>query len=201
MRNDTWHPIAGGITEYKLKRTGGRLYCIVRSSYIDNLGYSNGSHNHKHVNIANVSGDFKPFTFNKTLDIRFNLFLDSRIYRSIVLNDRYPFWDQNRFKKLRTFYPHKWIEIGENLAYKLKDGYVFFKFEPSLIIGDSESKCNVLICSNRRDHYPFKKLFENPYLNIFNRNERLNKKEKTYLKCLELGFNCFERKKIPLRKY
>ena len=193
MKNDTWHPITGGITEYKLKRMGGRLYCIVRSSYIDSLGYSNGRHYHKHVNIANVSGDFKPFAFNKTLDIRFNLFLDSRIYRSNVLSNRYPFWDQNRFKKLRTFYPHKWIEIGENLAYKLKDGYVFFKFDPSLIIGDSESKYSVLICSNRRDHYPFKKLFEKPYLQIFNRNEKLNNKEKTYLRSLELGFNCFER--------
>ena len=109
MRSDTWHPIAGGITEYKLKPREERLYCIVRSSYINNLGYSNGRHYHKHVNIANVSGDFKPFTFNKTLDIRFNLFIDSRIYRSNVLNDRYPFWDQNKLKELRTFYPHKWI--------------------------------------------------------------------------------------------
>lgn len=171
---------------------GGRLYCIVRSSYIDSLGYSNGRHYHKHVNIANISGDFKSFTFNKTLDIRFNLFIDSRIYRSMVLNNRYPFWSQERLKSLRTVYPYKWIEIGENLAYKLKNGFIFFRFDPSLIIGDSESNYSVLICSNRQDHYPFKRLFENPYVLIFNRNEKLNKKEKSHLRCLELGFNCFE---------
>jgi len=193
MRSDFWHPIAGGITDYKLKPMGGKVYCLVRASYINNLGFSNGKHPHKHVNIANVSGDFKPFSFKKTLDIRFNLFIDSRIYKRTVLNDKYPIWDKNRLKKLKTIYPHKWIEIGENLAYKLKEGYFYLKFVPSLIIGDSESKYSVLICSNRRDHYPFKKLFENPYLIIFNQNERLNKKEKTYLKSLELGFNCFER--------
>ena len=192
MRDDNWHSIAGGISEYKLKRTGGRVYCIVKSSYINNLGYSNGRHYHKHVNIANVSGDFKPFTFNKTLEIRFNLFIDKRIYRNNVLSNRYPFWNQNKLKELRTFHPNKWIEIGENLVYKLKDGYIFFKFDPYLIIGDSESKSSVLICSNRRDHYPFKKLFENPFVTIFNSNEKLNKKEKNYLKGLELGFNCFE---------
>ncbi len=196
IRNNNWHPIAGGITEYRSKRREGRDYCIVKSSFIDSLGYSNGRHYHKHVNIANVSGDFKPFSFKKTLDIRFNLFIDRRIYRATVLNKNYPFWSQERLKALRTVYPYKWIEIGENLAYKVKNGYVFFRFNPSLIIGDSESKNSLLICSNRKDHYIFKKLFENPYNLIFNRNKKLYKKEKYYLKCLDLGFNCFEIMKI-----
>ena len=193
IRDNNWHPIAGGITEYRLKR---RDYCIIKSSFINNFGCSNGRHYHKHINVANVSGDFKPFSFKKTLDIRFNLFIDRRIYRATVLNKNYPFWSQESLKSLRTVYPHKWIEIGENLAYKVKNGLVFFKFDPSLIIGDSESKISVLICSNRKDHYIFKKLFENPYNLIFNHNKKLNKKEKFYLKCLELGFNCFETKKI-----
>ena len=191
MGNNNWHPIAGGISVYKIKSMGGKLRCIVKSSYIDNLGYSNGGHYHKHVNIANVSSDFKAFAFNKTLDIRFNLFIDRRIYSNTVLSNNYPFCDKNRLKELRTFSPYKWIEIGENLAFKVKNGYVFFRFDPSLIIGDSESKNSVLVCSNRKDHYIFRKLFENPYNLIFNRNKKLIKKEKIYLKCLELGFNCF----------
>ncbi len=67
--------------------------------------------------------------------------------------------------------------MGENLAYKVKKGFVFFKFDPSLIIGDSESKISILICSSRKDHYIFKKLFEKPYYLIFNQNKKLNKKK------------------------
>ncbi len=187
QRGSIWNPIAGGITHYKVKKKDEIEYCIVAAPYIRNLGNSIRRHQHNHILVASISNDFRAFEFNKSLDLRFNILIDQTKYKITVQN---PLWNIDRLKNLKT----DWILIGENLEFKLKDGNVYFRFIPSLILGDSKTGDSLLVSSNRGDAYFLKKLFDLPNINLFNqysRSNRLNKKEKDYLKSLELKFNCF----------
>ncbi len=191
QKRSIWNPIVGGITHYKVKEMDGISYCIVSASFIRNLGPSRSPKNN--LLVASISNDFRAFEFDKSLDLRFNIMIDQTKYKETVQNSYHPLFDFNRLKNLKT----NWILIGENLEFKLKDGKVYFRFNPSLILGDSSTIDSILVSSNRNDTYFLKKLFDLSdlsnihFFNQYSKSNRLNKKEKNYLKCLTLKFNCF----------